>query len=142
MNNLMNETSLFSDSGIGRDSHNQQFSQFKIVKLFRIENSRIWRNYAHAREMIKIKINHFNNNNNNSNSNTANNSYYKFEDKTQSFATFRSWQYSSDVNTNTTNNNNESEIYLNLMNEVNEVLLFHGTNKQVAEIIKNEGKQY
>ena len=143
MNNLMNETSLFSDSGIGRDSHNQKFSQFKVVKLFRIENSRIWRNYAHAREMIKIKINHFNNNNNN---NSNNNSYYKFEDKTQSFATFRSWQYSSDVNTNTTNsnsnnnNNNEGEIYLNLMNEVNEVLLFHGTNKQVAEIIKNEGK--
>jgi hypothetical protein len=49
---LMNETAQPDTHGVGRDSHKQRFSRFKVVSVQRVENPQAWTAYAGSRRAL------------------------------------------------------------------------------------------
>jgi len=49
---IMNKTCISSFIGIGRDSHGLQHKGFQVIRVQRIENQVLWRNYVHKRDLL------------------------------------------------------------------------------------------
>jgi hypothetical protein len=50
---LMNEFARPQTHGHGNDTHGVSFDTFKVVKVFRIENDKVWQQYATTRSVVK-----------------------------------------------------------------------------------------
>ena len=53
MDGLFNHTANAQSHGLGRDSHNQRFRRFEVVKVERLENKRLWCLFSTTREVLK-----------------------------------------------------------------------------------------
>jgi len=52
---LLNSTCFPQFIGIGKDSHGLKHKGFQVVKVERIENFMLWKNYTHRRDMIALQ---------------------------------------------------------------------------------------
>jgi serine/threonine protein kinase len=50
--NLLNDTAMPKENGIGRDSHGERFTRFRVTSVHRVENSHIWSAYASRRQAV------------------------------------------------------------------------------------------